>query len=91
MAQGSKSGSSHAGRTIYEELVELTCRYLGEDAPGDIRRLLSVHLRKPPEMTTADELVGLLEWVYGAATFLSDDPKAIEQYLLAVYRLTQGT
>lgn len=88
MTNAADKNSAHDS-SVYDDFVKLTCRYFGEDAPEDLRKLLAVHLQKPPELTTSEELVGLLDWIYSAVAFLEEDQAIIKRYLLDVYQLCQ--
>jgi len=74
--------------TLFDEVARFTRTYFGTDAPDHIAKLITIHLHKPPQLITGPELIGLMDWIRGAVSFLEEDQEIIERYLTELTNLT---
>jgi hypothetical protein len=82
-----KPSDSKPKLTIYEEVAGFTHDYFGVEAAHYITRLIEIHIRKAPELLSKEELMSLLDWIKGAATFFADDKERIEKYIGQLFEL----
>lgn len=65
----------------YEHLLHLTHRFLGPDAVGHILGIIEMHLQKPPEELTKDDLISLIDWLSFGITFLVSNEEKAHRFL----------
>jgi hypothetical protein len=82
-----KSQNKQPKPTIYEEVAGFTHDYFGVEAAHYITRLIEIHIRKTPELLSQAELMSLLDWIKGAATFFADDKVLVEAYIARLFEL----
>jgi hypothetical protein len=82
-----KTSNSKPKLTIYEEVAGFTHDYFGVEAAHYIARLIEIHIRKSPELLSREELMSLLDWIKGAASFFADDKERIEKYISQLFKL----
>ncbi len=86
-----KSSDTKHKPTIYEEVAGFTHDYFGVEAAHYIGRLIEIHIRKAPELLSKEELISLLDWIKGAATFFADDKELVENYISHLFELASGS
>ena len=67
-------------KTLYEQVVEVTVRYLGPAAERFIARQIQMHLGKDPEDLTKKDLEKLVDWIKLAMALLSEDNKLVDEF-----------
>lgn len=72
--------------SLYQDFIDLSRAYFGNDAPKYISRLLKTHLKKSPEHLTGEDLTSLIDWIKLLATFLEEDKQAVEQYIADIHK-----
>jgi len=85
-----KSQNNQPKLTIYQEVAGFTHDYFGVEAAHYIGRLIEIHIGKAPEHLSKEELMSLLDWIKGAATFFADDKNLIENYITNLCDLASG-
>jgi hypothetical protein len=78
------------GPTVYEELLAVTHVYLGPAADRFINRQIENHLHKTPELITAEDLAGMVDWIRAVVSLISDDSEVIEEYVAELRKLAGG-
>lgn len=74
--------------TIYDEVVRLAHEYFGPDSARHIGKFIKVHLRKPPEHLTKDELVSMIDWIKNEASYMAEDQHKADQYVRDLLAMT---
>lgn len=79
-----------ARKTIFEQASSITHAYFGPDATEHLAHFIAIHLRKPAEQLTRDELISLTDWIKGAASFLAEDERLVDHYIHDLIALAES-
>ena len=74
--------------TIYDEMIRLAHEYFGPDSARHVGKFVSVHLGKPAEKITKDELVSMIDWIKNEASYMTEDGALAERYVGDLLALT---
>lgn len=77
--------------SVYEQVARFTHEYFGADATHYVARLIEIHTRKQPEMLSKAELMSLLDWIKSAVSFFTEDKRAADAYIVALYNLAEDS
>jgi hypothetical protein len=75
---------------FYDKVEHLARAYFGPDGARHIDKIVEVHLRKPPQKITKNELVGLIDLIEEAATFMAEDKNITDQYIKDLLALAES-
>lgn len=78
-----------AGSDLYDKVVRVTHVYLGPTADRFIARQVQHHLHKAPEDLSADDLLGLIDWIRVAVSLLTEDSEVVEEYAEQLRKLAR--
>jgi hypothetical protein len=67
--------------SFYQAIVEISEDYFGPASRRFINRIALSHLGKPGERLTQKDLPELITWVQLAASVMTDNSEAIEEYI----------
>lgn len=80
-----------ATNSLYNEVVNVTYEYLGPAANRFVIRQIRSHLGKDPEQLQRKDLRQLIDWIRLAMRFISNDTRAINQYMANLESLARAT
>jgi hypothetical protein len=66
--------------SVFENLVDITEKYLGPAARRFVIRQVAFHLDKPPEELEARDIPELIEWTRATLALLTEDKTVLSDY-----------
>jgi len=76
---------------LYDDIAKCTHAYFGPDASRYIARLITIHTYKQPESICREDLIGLYDWIKGAATYFAEDKESVERYMTHLLELATSS
>lgn len=73
---------------VYSDLVRITTPFLGPSSERFIDRQIRNHLNKEPEEVHKKDLVNLIDWIRLSISLMTDDSRAIQEYIRNLRRLS---
>lgn len=67
-------------KTLYEQVVEVTDRYLGPASERFVSRQIQMHIGKDPKDLTQKDLEKLVDWIRLAMALLTEDNKLVDDF-----------
>jgi hypothetical protein len=77
------------GKTVYEQLVDVTYEYLGPATERFIGRMSQAHLGKKPELLTREDIIKLQDWSKLGFAMLTDDTQTVDEYNKSVRAIAE--
>lgn len=77
--------------SVFENIIKLTHDHFDSEVVRYMGRLFEIHLHKPADQLTKEELVSLMDWVYESLTYLVEDHRKIENYMRELHDYAAGT
>lgn len=74
--------------TLYDQVVNISCAYLGPSANQFIAGQVQNHLHKPPQDLSSNDLTKLIDWIQAAVCYLTEDSKLVERYTKELKKLS---
>lgn len=74
--------------STYNQVVEVTRKYLGPAAERFINRQVSNHLKKNPKQLTKADLASLIDWIKVIVSLITEDTSIVEEYISELSKLS---
>lgn len=74
--------------SCYDEVMAVAEDYFGPAAQRMMGRLISNHLQKDPAAITTDDLEALTKWTRLAASLVTEDREAVDEFVERLRRLS---
>lgn len=76
--------------TLCEQVVEITSNYLGPSAKRFVYRQVTVHLNKPPEKLSKEDLDKLADWSKIAFALITNDKSEVDNFERDIRKLMKS-
>jgi hypothetical protein len=72
---------------LYNQVIEVTTKYLGPASQRFVDRQIEAHLKKKPHQLTKADIARLADWVKIVIALLTEDDNTVDNYTRDLLRL----
>lgn len=76
-------------RTPYQELVDASKHYLGPAGERFVRRQITTHLEKQPELIRREDVENIIKWIRPAFALITNNRQYLDEYMNKLYTIAQ--